>query len=53
MQRMLGYTIAALASAVGWKLGNLIGPVTGFFAAVLCAATGLYLARRYLRELLG
>ena len=53
MQRLLAYMIAALASAVGWKLGFLIDPVVAFFAALLCAAAGLYLARRWLREVLG
>jgi hypothetical protein len=45
--------IAMLASAIGWQLGNLAGPIVGFFTSVFCAAAGLYLARRWLAERLG
>jgi hypothetical protein len=53
MQRLLGYMIAAMASAVGFKLGLLIGPVAAFFTAVLFAGAGLYAARRWLTAALG
>jgi len=53
MQRMLGYFAAALMSGVGWKLGSMIGPVGGYFGALLLAAVALWLTRRWLRELLG
>ena len=53
LQRMLGYMIAGLASAVGWWLGSLLGPGAAFFASVIFVGVGLYLARRWLREMLG
>ena len=53
MQRLLSYIIAGLASGVGWWLGSFAGPAAAYFAAVLLAGAGLYLARRWLREVLG
>ena len=53
MHRMMSYIIAGLASAVGWKLGSLVGPAAAYFTAVFFAGAGLYLARRWFREILG
>jgi hypothetical protein len=53
MQRVLSYMIAAMVSAVGWKLGLVLGPIPAFFTAVLFAGAGLYLARRWLTAALG
>jgi hypothetical protein len=53
VQRLLAYMIAGLASFLGWKLGALMGMIPAFFAAMLSAAAALYLARRWLREVLG
>jgi hypothetical protein len=53
MQRLLGYIIASMISAVGWKLGMLLGPVPAFFVALIFAAVGLYYARRWLDTVLG
>jgi hypothetical protein len=52
MQRMLGYIIASMISAVGWKLGMLLGPVAAFFVSLVFAAAGLYLSRRWLATVL-
>ena len=52
MQRMLSYMIAAMFSAVGWKVGMLMGPVPAFFVALLFAGGGLYIARRWLSTVL-
>lgn len=52
MQRLLSYIIAAMISAIGWKLGMLMGPVPAFFVALLFAGGGLYLTRRWLRTVL-
>lgn len=53
MQRLIAYLAAAVASGVGWKLGSLIGPVAGYFVAMVAAAIGLYYTRRWLREAVG
>jgi hypothetical protein len=53
VQRLLAYMIAGLASFLGWKLGALVGLIPAFFAAMFSAAAGLYLSRRWLREVLG
>lgn len=53
MQRLVAYLAAATASGVGWKLGNLVGPVVGYFVAILAAAVALYATRRWLREAIG
>ena len=53
MQRLVGYMAAAMASGMGWKLGNLAGPVAGYFLAILAAAVTLYATRRWLRSALG
>ena len=52
MQRFLGYMIASMVSAIGWKLGMLMGPVPAFFVALLFAGGGLYLAKRWLSTVL-
>jgi hypothetical protein len=53
MQHLIAYTVAAMASLLGWRLGSLGGPVLGYFLSIVAAAAGLYLARRGLRQLLG
>jgi len=52
MQRLLSYVIASMISAIGWKLGMLLGPVPAFFVALLFAGGGLYLSRRWLSTVL-
>lgn len=52
MQRLLSYIIAGIASAVGWKIGLLLGPVAAYFAALFFAGTMLYLSRRWLATVL-
>lgn len=53
MQRVLSYFFASMASVVGWKLGNLGGPVPGYFLAIVAASLTLWFSKRWLRELLG
>jgi hypothetical protein len=53
MQRLVAYTVAGMASMLGWRLGSLQDPFLGFFLALLTAAVALYLTRRYLQSLLG
>ena len=52
MQRLLSYVIAAMVSAVGWKLGLFLGPVSAFFVSLVFAGVGLFVARRWLRAAL-
>ena len=52
MQRVLSYIIAAMVSAVGWKLGLFLGPVPAFFVSLVFAGVGLYAARRWLQTAL-
>ncbi len=52
MQRILGYVLSSMSSAVGWKLGMLMGPIAAFFVALVFGAVGLYFARRWLRTVL-
>ncbi len=52
MHRLLGYIIASMFSAIGWKLGMLMGPIPAFFVSLVFAGGGLYLARRWLSTVL-
>ena len=52
MQRLLSYIISAMVSAVGWKLGLILGPVTAFFVSLVFAGVGLFMARRWLQATL-
>ncbi len=42
----------AAGGGFGWWLGSTIGLMTAYFSAVFCAAAGLYLSRRYVRNYL-
>ena len=53
MQRLVAYLSASIASGIGWKLGSLIGPIAGYFVAILFSAVGFYVTRRWLREAIG
>jgi len=53
MQRLVGYMAAAVASAIGWKIGSYAGPLVGFFLAIVASAVALYATRRWLRTALG
>ena len=52
MQRLMSYIISAMFSAVGWKLGLLLGPVPALFVSLVFAGVGLYMARRWLQTAL-
>jgi hypothetical protein len=47
---MISYIAALGASAVGWQLGQALGPVTALFIATFAAAGALYATRRFLHD---
>lgn len=52
MNRMISYIAALAASAIGWRLGMKIGPLTALFLSTVGAAGAIYATRRILHDFL-
>ena len=50
MNRMISYIAALGASAIGWRLGQSLGPTTALFLATFAAAGAIYATRRFLHD---
>ena len=53
MRHLATMILATIGSAIGWSLGKHVGFGTAFLASVVGTALGVYVSRRYLRNLLG
>ena len=49
---MVGFIGAMIGGAAGWWAGAFIGIMTALFLSVVGMAVGVYLARRWVAELL-
>jgi hypothetical protein len=47
---MISYLAAMGASAVGWRVGIALGPLTAILVSTIAAAAALYTTRRILHD---
>jgi hypothetical protein len=51
--RLISYMAATAASALGWRLGQMWGPLGSVVCSCFAAGAALYFTRRWLRDSLG
>jgi len=52
MKKIISFSGMMLGSYLGWWLGGKVGLVTAFMLSTIGAGVGLYVARRYAKNLM-